>query len=195
MNPLYEAALRIQVFCEAEHWRSCIIGGIAVHRWGRPRATKDVDLTLLTGFGGEERFLDRLLTRYRLRDGYSREFVLVNRVLLLADERGVAVDLSLGAIPFEERSITRSSLWRSPEGHELRTCGAEDLLVHKSYAARPHDWLDVEDVLDRQQGRVDLALVRRELKELAPFKSEIDVLAELEARVKRAARPLRFPPS
>ena len=191
MNPLYEAALRIQAFCEAERWRSCIIGGIAVHRWGRPRATKDVDLTLLTGFGGEDVFLDRLLTRYRLRDGFSREFVLTNRVLLLVDRFGVAVDLSLGAIPFEERSIARSSLWRSPEGHDLRTCSAEDLLVHKSFAARPHDWLDVEDVLDRQQERLDLDLVRRELKPLAELKPETDIMPELERRICRSQRPVR----
>ncbi len=191
MNPLYEAALRIQAFCEAERWRSCIIGGIAVHRWGRPRSTKDVDLTLLTGFGGEDVFLDRLLTRYRLRDGFSREFVLTNRVLLLVDGFGIAVDLSLGAIPFEERSILRSSLWRSPDGHDLRTCSAEDLLVHKSFAARPHDWLDVEDVLDRQQDRLDLDLVRRELKPLAELKPETDIFPELERRIGRSRRPVR----
>lgn len=191
MNPLYEAALRIQAFCEAEHWRFCIIGGIAVHRWGRLRATKDVDLTLLTGFEGEERFLDRLLTRYHLREGYSREFVLRNRVLLLADEFDVAVDLSLGAIPFEERSIARSSQWRSPEGHKLRTCSAEDLLVHKAFAAREHDWLDLEGILDRQQGRLDLDLVRRELRPLAELKPETNILPELERRILRAQRPIR----
>ena len=191
MNPLYEAALRIQVFCEAERWLFCIIGGIAVHRWGRLRATKDVDLTLLTGFDGEERFLDRLLTRYHLRAGYTREFVLQNRVLLLADEFDVAVDLSLGAIPFEERSIARSSSWRSPEGHELRTCSAEDLLVHKAFAAREHDWLDLEGILDRQQSRLDLDLVRRELRPLAELKPETDILPELERRILKAQRPIR----
>ena len=133
----------------------------------------------------------RIAIGRRLRDGFSREFVLTNRVLLLVDGFGVAVDLSLGAIPFEERSIARSSLWRSPEGHDLRTCSAEDLLVHKSFAARPHDWLDVEDVLDRQQERLDLDLVRRELKPLAELKPETDIMPELERRISRSQRPVR----
>ena len=30
------------------------MGGVALQRWGEPRLTQDVDLTLLTGFGDEE---------------------------------------------------------------------------------------------------------------------------------------------
>ncbi len=35
--------------------------------WGEARETVDVDLTLLTGFGGEGRFIDKLLSRYEAR--------------------------------------------------------------------------------------------------------------------------------
>lgn len=35
----------------------CFIGGLALLRWGEPRTTRDTNLTLLTGFGGEERFI------------------------------------------------------------------------------------------------------------------------------------------
>ena len=55
MTGLFEAARQLQAFCDRQGWRSCFIGGIAVQRWGEPRVTRDVDLTLLTGFGGEER--------------------------------------------------------------------------------------------------------------------------------------------
>ena len=54
MNPVFEAALEVQRFLQERHWRFCIIGGVALQRWGEPRATVDVDLTLLTGFGEEE---------------------------------------------------------------------------------------------------------------------------------------------
>ena len=48
MNALYEAALEVQGFFQSRQWRFCIIGGLAVVRWGQPRATQDVDFCLLT---------------------------------------------------------------------------------------------------------------------------------------------------
>jgi hypothetical protein len=65
MIDLFEAARELQVFCDSRCWRSCFIGGIAVLRWGEPRVTRDVDLTLLTGFGAEDIFIDALLAVYR----------------------------------------------------------------------------------------------------------------------------------
>jgi hypothetical protein len=37
----------------------------AVLRWGEPRETVDVDLTLLTRFRDDNRFIARILERYR----------------------------------------------------------------------------------------------------------------------------------
>ena len=34
-------------------FRFCFIGGLALQRWGEPRYTQDVDLTLLCPFGEE----------------------------------------------------------------------------------------------------------------------------------------------
>jgi len=50
MNGLFSAARQLQEFCDAQGWRSCFIGGLAVQRWGQSRLTGDVDLTLLAGF-------------------------------------------------------------------------------------------------------------------------------------------------
>jgi hypothetical protein len=50
------AAADLQAAGDAEGWRYCFIGGLAVQRWGEPRETVDVDLTLLTGFRDEARF-------------------------------------------------------------------------------------------------------------------------------------------
>ena len=57
MNDVINAAAELQAVCVAEGWRFCFIGGIAVLRWGEPRETVDVDLTLLTGFGDEALFV------------------------------------------------------------------------------------------------------------------------------------------
>ncbi|MEK7700995.1 MAG: hypothetical protein AAB418_03215 [candidate division NC10 bacterium] len=53
MNPIFAAALKVQAFCRERGWRFRFIGGLTVQRWGEPRLTQDVNLTLLTGFGTE----------------------------------------------------------------------------------------------------------------------------------------------
>ena len=62
MLELIRVAADLQGFCEARDWRFCFIGGLALQRWGEPRETIDVDVTLLTGIGGEEPFIAPLLT-------------------------------------------------------------------------------------------------------------------------------------
>lgn len=47
MNPIFAAALEVQAFCRERGWRFCFIGGLTVQRWGEPRLTQDVDMTLL----------------------------------------------------------------------------------------------------------------------------------------------------
>jgi hypothetical protein len=61
MNGLLETTRELQVFCDHNGWLFCFIGGIAVQRWGEPRVTRAIDLSLLTGFGAEERYIDILL--------------------------------------------------------------------------------------------------------------------------------------
>ncbi len=67
MNEVIRTAAEVQAICEAESWRFCFIGGLALQRWGEPRETVDVDLTLITGFGGEDRFVRKLLERFEGR--------------------------------------------------------------------------------------------------------------------------------
>lgn len=54
------AAAEVAAVCGKRGWRYRFIGGVAVPRWGNPRFTVDVDLTLITGYGGEEAFIDAL---------------------------------------------------------------------------------------------------------------------------------------
>ena len=111
MIELVRAAGELQTLCETEGWRFCFIGGLAVQRWGEPRETVDVDLTLLTGFGGEEPFIKRLLLEYAGRVDDPAEFARVHRVLLVRAPSGVGIDIALGALPFEESAVSRSSLY------------------------------------------------------------------------------------
>ncbi|MBI3879874.1 MAG: hypothetical protein HY301_07385 [Verrucomicrobia bacterium] len=191
MNPVFTGALALQTVCRQHGWRFCFIGGVAVQRWSEPRFTEDADLTLLSGFGREEEFIRPLIEAFRPRIPEAAEFALRNRVLLLRDPHGTNLDVALGALPFEIHAVGRASEFEFPGGPRLVTCGAEDLLVHKCFAARQKDWLDVEGILRRQHGKLDLALVRRELKPLVRLKEMPEILTEFERKVAASERPFR----
>lgn len=77
MTPLLEVAVALGRYLVKANFRYCVIGGLAVQRWGEPRYTQDVDITLITGFGGEEQFVDQLLERYRSRIEDGKDFALL----------------------------------------------------------------------------------------------------------------------
>jgi hypothetical protein len=177
------AAVDVEGFCRSQGWRFCFIGGVAVQRWGMPRFTQDVDLTLLARLGEEEGFVDTLLAKYagRLRD--TRKFALERRVVLLKTASGVNVDIALGAFPYEERSIDRATPWSLVNQMTITTCTAEDLVVHKVFAGRDRDWSDVETVLLRQRGQLSLDFVRRELLPLLELKEDTESMTKLERMI------------
>jgi hypothetical protein len=179
MIALFEPARRLQEFCDGRGWRSCFIGGIAVLRWGETRVTRDIDLTVLTGFGGEDRVIDALLSNYPARIPNAREFAVSKRVLLLNTPTGTGIDVSLGALPFEEQVIERASPFAFSPGLDLRTCSAEDLLVMKLFAFRPLDIRDAEGVAIRNRKRLDWSYIQEQLQPLAELKYEPEILATL----------------
>jgi hypothetical protein len=189
MNKIFAAAVELQRFCEHHRWKFCFIGGVAVQRWGKPRFTADADLTLLTGFGDEEKFAQALLNYFTPRRKDALEFALTRRVLLLQTAGGVPLDIAFGGLPFEENSIRRASAFVFPSGQSLTTCSAEDLIVHKVFAARDIDWFDVDGILARQKGKLNLDLVRHELKPLLDLQERPDKLERLEEKIRAQARP------
>lgn len=194
LEELLLAAVGFEASLRRRGWRFCFIGGVAIQRWGIPRFTQDIDLTLLTGFGQEEKFIDALLQELRPREPEARAFALTRRVLLARTADGVDVDIALGALPFEERTIERASGWQLREGATLTTCSAEDLVVHKVFAGRDLDWGDVERVLTRQHGKLDLPQIRAELKPLLELKGAPESLDKLERMLVTVERRLKSSP-
>jgi len=179
MKTVLGAALEVQRLLSQANEQFCFIGGIALQRWGEPRLTRDVDVTVLSHFGDEGPTADRLLAVLRPRIGDAREFAIRNRVLLLKSEGGIAVDVAFGGLPFEERCVGRSSEWALTPGAILRTCSAEDLIVLKAFASRPQDWLDVESVVIRLGDRLDWRLVFAELEPLAAVRGGEEMTSRL----------------
>jgi hypothetical protein len=139
-----------------------------------------VDGTIFVGFGGEREAAKEHLAVYAARIDDALEFALLNRVLLIEDEAGCPIDLALGAMPFESEMIQRSSLQTiDPQQAPLRICGPSDLVILKTFAGRPQDWLDIRGTLIRSKDKLDWELIQRELQNLLALKEELESLDRL----------------
>lgn len=179
MNGLLAAAAEIQDFLQRGHERFCFIGGIALQRWGEPRFTRDVDITLLCPYGEEASRADRLLSHFAARIPDARDFALQHRVILLNSAANVPIDVALGAIPFEERCIARATLFDFG-GARLLSCSAEDLIVMKAFAGRDRDWADIETVVMRQSTALHWPQILAEITPLAGLREGGNALSRLE---------------
>lgn len=187
LNPLYKAAKQIFTCVNKQSWSACLIGGLAANRWGRPRATQDVDVSLFTGFGEEEGFVDLLLHRFVPRRPDAREFALVSRVLLISSENEIGIDVALAAFPFEEAMIERAQPFKFARGVVVPTAAAEDVIVTKAFANRAIDWMDIEGIMVRQKGKLDWALIESELAnrcELIEDNEASEALQQLRIKLK-----------
>jgi len=174
MNALFEAAKEVCGFMAERRWEYCIIGGLAVQKWGEPRMTLDADMTLLAGWGEEEIYVAAILERFQSRIPDGHAFAVNRRVLLIRASNGKDVDIALGALPFETDMVRRASPAEFAPGLFLRCCTAEDLFIMKAFAARPRDWLDAEGVAVRQRV-LDREYILRHLADLCELKEAPDI--------------------
>jgi hypothetical protein len=161
MIDLINEAHKFQTYCRSLSWDFCFIGGLAQQHWGEPRLTRDIDVTLLTGFD-------------------AAALAQQHRVLLVRSSSGIDFDVSLAALPFEEEMIRRSKDAEYLPGIELRICSAEDLIVLKSFANRSQDWQDVSSVVTRQgSANLDWTQILSMLEPLVAVKEEPQILERL----------------
>lgn len=179
MNALFAAAAEIQSSLQRAGEKFCFIGGVALQRWGEPRLTRDVDLTLLCNYGAESPVVERLLAIFAPRMPDAREFALQHRVLLLRANSGIPIDIAFGSIPFEERAVKRASEFDFGEAR-LLTCSAEDLVVFKAFAGRERDWADIESIVMRQTVHLDWTLIYNELAPLAELRGGNALITRLQ---------------
>jgi len=182
MIDLLQTAAALGTLLDSKGWKYCFIGGLAVQQWGEPRLTRDVDVTILTGFGGEETYIRELLSHFTSRIERADEFALANRVLLLRTSDGIDLDISLGGLPFEESVVRRAKKIEMLPGTTFRICSPEDLIVLKAFASRAIDWHDVEGVIIRQgKANLNWGYITSNLQPLAELKGSLEIMQKLEA--------------
>lgn len=180
MNRQFETAWQLHRFLIEREIPYAIIGGIAVQRWGQPRLTRDVDLTIQLPAGREEPILREILRAFPGRMDDALQFALVHRVLPVRLPGGSEADITLGLPGYEEHVIARAVDYDLGGERTVKLCSAEDLIIHKAVAGRPQDLMDIEGIVARQRDRLDLAYLRRWLVELSTLLDDPEVAQRFE---------------
>ena len=178
MNPILDAADELQRFLLGSKLPFCFIGGIAVLRWGRPRTTQDVDVSLFVTSKNENQIVNSILERFRARISDAHAFALQNRVVLAVSTNQVALDIALAQFEFEKQIIDRATPFAYANNVTLTTVSADDLVVMKSFAGRDQDWLDVEGIVATQ--KLNRPWILEQLSLLSELQPENDALTRLE---------------
>ena len=118
-------------------------------------------------------------SRFRSRISNAKDFALTNRVLLLLASNGVAVDISLAGLAFEQEMIERATSFSYSPDCSLITCSAEDLIILKAFADRTKDWTDIEGILIRQDPGLDFNYIIEQLTPLCELKEAPEIVEKL----------------
>lgn len=141
-----------------------IYGGQAAIFHGEFRTTKDIDLTLGVDISELEK-IKKCLTDINLKILVKdpEDFVRHSWVLPLKDnETGIRVDISFSFSPYERQAIDQAINYKI-EDTNVRYCKAEDLIIHKIFAGRELDFIDVRKVLIKNKD-IDKKYITKWLK-------------------------------
>ncbi len=156
-----------------------VIGGIANAVRGRPRATEDIDLKVLIRGRTIAEFRQLAESRFaphrRPWLGKAESALIIS----IEIEPGAVVDMLAAVFPYEEQAIQRAEPIEV-DGVSLPICTAEDLIIHKAISNREQDWIDIEGVLIRQRGKLDLAYVFHWLAQFAEALENPEILTRFD---------------
>jgi len=163
-----------------QHVSYAVIGGAAIGFLAQPRTTQDIDavtwldLSEIPGFvesGARFGFLPRISDPI--------EFARKSRVLLLQHyETKIDVDISLGALPFEQEMIERAIEFTTPE-LTVQAATPEDLIITKAVAHRKRDLMDIDNLVSVHPN-LDLARIRYWVGQFAAVLESPELVSDLE---------------
>ncbi len=166
--------------------RGTVVGGVAASLRGKPRLTKDIDAIVLEAHA-EALLLSGSEFGFTPRIPDAVEFSRQTGVLLLRYEPGgIDIDISLGALRFEDEVIDRSS-WIEVGRTRLLVASPEDIIIMKAVAGRPRDVMDIENILEMNPD-LDIDRIRHWVREFSAILETPEIHDNLEKLLRR--RPL-----
>lgn len=186
---LEDAVRAILAWSEASRVPMLIIGGVAVSLLSKPRTTRDVDVVAWLPDPDEWHAFLTDAERHGIvpRIPKALEFALKSRVLLLRHDRsGAPIDVSMGALPFEENAVRRAVL-TEVGAIRIPLPIPEDLIVMKAVAHRSRDMMDIESILSAH-ALIDEKWVTSTLREFAEALDTPEIVTDFVKLLRQRAR-------
>jgi predicted nucleotidyltransferase len=145
-----------------------IIGGQAVLIYGRPRLTRDIDITL--GIDTDKFLLvEKVCNQLKLELLVEKpeDFAGKTKVLPAEEpESKVRVDFIFSFTQYETQAI-KNAKQVQVDDYPVNFASPEDVIIHKMVAGRAVDEEDVKSILAKKRKTIDLEYIRKWLSEFA----------------------------
>lgn len=185
MTRLEAALLDVASFLEERRAPYMVIGGFANLFWGVERFTRDLDVAFEMPTEELDELILALQDRFTVTVPDPPGFARRNHLIRVRTRTDVDVDLVWAVIPYEIAAIRRAATVEV-NGKRVKVCTAEDLIVHKLASERPQDTVDVEGIVKRQAGRLDLDYLWPKVKELATGLERPAIVERFSVSLRRA---------
>ncbi|MFQ5890732.1 MAG: nucleotidyl transferase AbiEii/AbiGii toxin family protein [Gemmatimonadota bacterium] len=176
MRDFQELLAQVSRELESRALAFMVIGGQAVLLHGRPRLTEDIDLTV----AADPRRVGDLVavcSASGLEPLPEDVEAFATRTYVLPSIDPVSrlrVDFIFSTTPYERQAIQRA-IRVSVAGQQIPFATAEDLIIHKLFAARPRDLEDAIGVARRQGDTLDWSYIERWAEEFAAIPGREDM--------------------
>jgi len=162
-----------------------IIGGQAVLLYGSPRLTRDIDITLGVD---TDKFLviEGICKRLGLKilPEKPENFAAETKVLPTEEPKiKIRVDFIFSFTPYETQAIKRTKKVLM-DGYPVKFASCEDVIIHKMVAARAVDEEDVNNILIKNKGLIDLEYITGWLSEFGKLTEHKGILERFESLLK-----------
>ena len=186
MTRLEAALLDLAAFLDERQLPYMVIGGFANLYWGVERFTRDLDITVEVADAALPKLLAGLEQSFRFTVANPLEFARRNHLIRIQTQTGVDADLIVAALPYELAALRRA-VPVELGGRTVKLCSPEDLIIHKLASERTQDAADVEGVVLRQIGRLDLDYLHARVQELARGQERPEIVEFFSKALRKAA--------
>ncbi len=154
-----------------------IIGGQAVLIYGRPRLTRDIDITL--GIDADDFVLvEKTCKKLNLKmlPENPKNFAKETNVLPAEEPTsGIRIDFIFSFSPYETQALKRAKEIII-DNYPVKFASCEDVIIHKMVAARAVDAEDVKSILIKNKDSIDLEYITGWLLEFSKISEHEGIL-------------------
>jgi predicted nucleotidyltransferase len=162
-----------------------IIGGQAVLIYGRPRLTRDIDITL--GVDTDKfSLIDKVCNQLKLRLLVEKpeDFAVKTKVLPAEEQESkIRVDFVFSFTQYEAQAIKNAKRVQVGD-YPVNFASREDVIIHKMVAGRAVDEEDVKSILAKKSQTIDLEYIRKWLSEFAQIQEYSRILEQFNSLLK-----------